>query len=270
MVPMAPFAKRTMDSAASSTVTLPLRLGSPDEGPALDEGLERARDLGDLAHEEAREVDRVRGDVAQRPRPGLLLLEAPEERQRGVDDPVLEVGAAVVVDLAEIAARDQGLRELDRGDAAVVVADHVEDAGLLDRGQHGLRFLHGVGQRLLAEHDFARLGGGDRDLGVAVARRRHVHDVDVRARHDLAPVGGRLFPAEGRRRGLHRLGVAAAQDLEPRLEARVQERADLAIGVAVGPPHEGVADEGDVDLGHGYFFAFAGFSGLSVLSKVRT
>ena len=46
------------------------------------------------------------------------------------------------------------------------------------------------------KHDLAGLGRRDRDLGVAVAGRADVDDVDVRAVDDLAPVGGRFLPAE--------------------------------------------------------------------------
>src|SRR5262252_1816740 len=49
--------------------------------------------------------------------------------------------------------------------AAIVVADHVDHAGLLHGGQHALRLGDGVGERFLAEDGLARAGGGDRNLG---------------------------------------------------------------------------------------------------------
>ena len=61
-----------------------------------------------------------------------------------------------------------------------------------------------------------------------------------------------------RRAALRTAGrVAPAQDLHPRGEARREERRDLPVGVAVGAAHEGVADERDVDLGHGVVLAAA-------------
>ena len=169
----------------------------------LDEGLERAGDLGDLgARDVAAEVERVRQDVAERARARLLLAEAPVERQRRVDAPVLQVRAAVVEDAAELARGHELARQHHRGDAAVVVAQHVRHAGLLHRLPHRLRLAHVVGERLLAQDRLARLRRRDRDLGVAVARRRDVDDVDVGPCDHLAPVGRPLVPAELGRRAL--------------------------------------------------------------------
>jgi hypothetical protein len=219
--------------------------------PLLDEGLEIARDLDDLAHQEAGQVQGVGGDVAQRPRARLLLAKPPQQRQLGAHHPVLQVGAAVVVDLAQVADLDDSLGQHHRRDAAVVVAEHVHHAGFLHRRQHRLGFGHRVGQGLLAQNRLAGLGGGDGDLGVAVTRGADVHQVDVVAPHDLAPVGGGLLPAEARRRLRHRRGVPSAQHLHAWREPRRHERPHLAVGVAMGPAHELVADEGDVELLHG-------------------
>ena len=119
----------------------------------------------------------------------------------GIDDPVLQVRAAIVVERPELALVDQLLGQHHRRRAPVVVADHVDDAGLLHRGQHLLGFLDGVGQRLLAEHDLAGLGRFDRDLRVAVARR-------ARCRRCRCPCGGR--PRASRWRSLPSPSCAAA------------------------------------------------------------
>src|SRR6185436_6091009 len=102
-----------------------------------------------------------------------------------------------------------------------------------------------------------------------VSRRADVHEVDVLARDDLAPVGRDLLPAQAIRGLLHRALVAATQHFHARPQPRLEDRTDLAVGVAVRPAHERVADQSDVDLAHDYFF-FPSGSGFSVLSKART
>ena len=124
----------------------------------------------DLADEVAGEVDHVRAEVAERARPGGRLVEAPEVGVGGA--PLLQVGAAEVVDLAELAGLDHLARQPHRRHEAVVERAHVLDAG----GLHAPPGLVGLGrvaaQRLLADDVLARLGGGDRRLGVEVVRAR--------------------------------------------------------------------------------------------------
>ena len=81
------------------------------------------------------------------------------------------------------------LDQRDRRHAAVIVPDHVGDAGLLDRLDHRLAFGLGAGQRLFAEHHLAGLGGGDGDLGVEVVGHADVDGVDILALDQRAPVG---------------------------------------------------------------------------------
>ena len=140
----------------------------------------------------------MRGDVAERAGARLRLVEPPDQRELRIGDPVLQVGAAKVPDLAELAFLNQLLRQHDRRRAAVVVADHVDHARLGDRGEHALGFGDGIGQRLLAEHRLPGARRGDRDLGVRIAGRADVDEVDVLAVDDLFPVGRRLLPAVAR------------------------------------------------------------------------
>ncbi len=65
-------------------------------------------------------VDRVRPEVAERPAAGHLLVVAPGPRGLGVDQPVLEVLAAEVVNLPEDAVVDEPLRVLDGRDEPIV------------------------------------------------------------------------------------------------------------------------------------------------------
>ena len=151
-VPTAPFAKR--DGRLDRVVDLPIR----DEGP------EEAADLVDLADEVAREVDDVRREVSERARAGLGAVEAPHLRV-GVA-PVLEVAPAEVTDLAELAGVDQLPRETNGRDEAVVERAQVLHAGRCDPLPDLVALVGVAPERLLADDVLARLGGGDRRLGV--------------------------------------------------------------------------------------------------------
>ncbi len=145
---------------------------------AGDERLRDRRHLFDLADQVAREVDHVRAEVAERARPREVLLEAPDVALGRA--PLLQIGAAEVLDVAELAGLDDLARQPDRRHEAVVERAHVLDAGRL----HALPRLVGLGgvapQRLLADHVLARLGGRDRRLGVQVVRPRVVEQLDPR------------------------------------------------------------------------------------------
>ena len=90
IVPTAPVANSTATSSASSTCR-------PGTNVCTS-----ARHGRDLADEEPREVDHVRAEVAERAGARLVGIEAPRVERRIVA-PVLEVAAAEVPDLAELA-----------------------------------------------------------------------------------------------------------------------------------------------------------------------
>ena len=163
----------------------------------LTAGLERPDRRGhrlELADEVAGEVDHVRAEVAERARAGLLAHEAPG---LGVGHaPLLQVAAAEVADLAQLARLDQLAREPDRGDEAVVEGGHVLDAGRGDAPPDLVALVGGATERLLADHVLARLGGGDRRLGVEVVRAAVVEELDLRVGDELAPVGDVTLEAE--------------------------------------------------------------------------
>ena len=194
------------------------------DAPARQEGADEPGDGRDLADEEPRQVDDVGAEVAERAGPRLVRLEAPGV-QRGIVAPVLEVAPAEVADLAELAGVDQLARQPHRRDEAVVEPAQVLDAG----GRHALPdlvALVGVAtERLLAEHVLARLGRGDRRLGVQRVGAAVVEEADRRVADEVPPVGRPALvavPGGGRR---DRLLVAARQRDEPRLEGAL-ERAD--------------------------------------------
>ena len=192
----------------------------------------------------------MRADIAERPAAGEFLFQPPDQREIRVHDPILKVGAVVVIGLADLAVFDELLREGHGGDFAVVVHDHVLDAGLFDRREHGLGVGQGIGERLFADDVLARPRGGDGHLGMPIARRRDVHDINVLALDDAPPVGIVLLPAELPRRGRDRRLVPPAKDFHARLEFAGEKAAYLPEGVRVRFAHEFVAQQCDVDVGH--------------------
>ena len=193
-----------------------LLLAGGGVGALLDEGLGHGGEARDAAVDPERGVEAVGEEVAGDAGAGGLDVEAPGAGAAlgdvGGDGPVLQELGAVVVDAAELAAVDHLLDEGDGGHAAVVVADEVGDAGLLDGGDHLLAFGGGAGEGLFGDDGLAGLGGGDGDLGVEVVRDADVDEVDVgagdracasRSRSIRSPSGRRRpwsSPRRGRRR----------------------------------------------------------------------
>ena len=139
----------------------------------------------------------------------------------------------------------------DGGNAAVIMADHVDHARLLHRGQHRLGFLDVHRQRLFAKDILARLRRGNRDLGMGVVGRVNVDDIDLGIGDNVAPVGDGLAPAELFCGGLHPGLVAAADGMQYRLERDGEKFIHLAPRVRMGPAHELVADHSDIErFGH--------------------
>ena len=178
----------------------------------------------------------------QPPQPGAAL------RQVGGNRPILEELGPVVENLAEPPFVDELFGQRDRGNAAIIVPDHVWRLGGLDRLHHPHRFGRVSAERLLAHHHLAGLGGGDGDLGVRVVRARDVDEIDVRARDQLAPIRleGLIAPLLGKTFDL--VLVAAADRLQHRLIAEIEELVDLAERIGMGSAHEAVADEANVEL----------------------
>ena len=63
-----------------------------------------------------RSID-VRADVAERAGAGEVLLQAPGQRRGGIDEPVLQVAGAHLLDVADPAGGDEVAGERRRGDA---------------------------------------------------------------------------------------------------------------------------------------------------------
>jgi hypothetical protein len=174
-------------------------------------------------------------EVARHTRAGSLDVEAPRAsaalRHIGTDGPVLKERGAIMEDAAKLAGIDHVFDEGHGGDAAVIVPDHVGDAGLLDRVDHRLGFLGGAGQRLFRQHHLAGLGGSDGDFGVQIVGHADVDGVDVRRFDQLPPVALDAFIPPGIGKGAHVRRVAPRHRLQHRLVAGIEEVRDLAPGV---------------------------------------
>ena len=128
----------------------------------------------------------MRREVAERARAGLRAVEAPH---LGVGvAPVLEVAPSEVADLAELAGVDQLACEPYGRHEAVVEGAQVLYAGRLDALPDLVALVGVPAERLLADDVLARLGGGDRRLGVEGVRAEVVEEPDLRIGDDVLPV----------------------------------------------------------------------------------
>src|SRR5215203_4898268 len=107
--------------------------GMAGERTFLHKCFEMTADLDYLSNEVAGEIYDVRYQVAERTGSRLRAIEAPDQRECGIRDPVLQIRSTEVPDGADPAGLDQTLRKHHGGDAPVVMADHVDDAGGVDR-----------------------------------------------------------------------------------------------------------------------------------------
>jgi hypothetical protein len=190
-------------------------------------------------------------NVAEGPRAGPLLVEAPAHRHRGVREPVLEVLRPYVPDLADAPLLHELAGQRDGRDTAVGEPDHRDHAvlgGSLGRSGHRLGLGDRVGERLLAQHVLACIKGGHGDLHVGVTGSADVDEVDVLARHQPGPVGLGRVPAEPFGGRGHSVRVPAAQSAHPGVERKVEEAGSGAPGLGVGGAHEGVPDHADAEF----------------------
>ena len=186
------------------------------------------------------------------PQPAAVDVEPPEARaalrQVGGDRPVLQEVGAVVEDPPEPALVDQLLGQRDGRHAAVVVPDDVRHAGLLDRLAHLLR------PRRRSSPAASRRGSSCRPrprrwrsprAGCSARRCR-----SRRCRRARRASASRSRPTRSptcRRTPWPRPRCGAQTALSTGWYVEVEEVADLAVGVRVGPAHEAVADHADVE-----------------------
>ncbi len=251
IVPMAPFAKRTSAADASSTVTRPFFLGFSRSGRSLMKVFEVAADLGDLADEEACQVERVRSDVARglpsRPFPSGSARAAaasgrgssPGDRSRGSGGSCRGRPSRSASSPASPPARGGscgrpcGRRRPSGPRRAWPLASLTVLAS-------GFSQRTALPARAAAMAIWAWLSPGVLTSTRSMSFRRTTSRQSVAASSHPRRPAASLTPS----------ALAAAEDLEARREARGQEGAHLPVGVAVGPAHEVVADERDVDFLH--------------------
>src|SRR5205823_7011976 len=156
---------RRLDRADGSVYELDRGLERVVDLPSRHERLHEPGDRGDLAVQEPREIDHVRAEIAERPRAGLVGIEAPRVEARIVG-PVLEVAAAEVPDLPELARLDHLPRQADGRHEAVVEPAEVLDARGGDAAPDLVALAGVAPERLLADHVLARFSRSDRRLRV--------------------------------------------------------------------------------------------------------
>src|SRR6266540_4905519 len=175
-------------------------------------------------------------------------MEAPRVERRIVP-PVLQVAAAEVPELAELALLDQLARQADRRYEAVVKAAHVLDARPSDPPPDLVALIRSPSERFLAEHVLPRLCVGDRLLSVQRVRPAVVEETDSLVGDEFAPVGRPgLVPVALCRRCNGLLVAARDRDQLRHERRRPGHVGELAERVRVRLAHERVAEHADADL----------------------
>ncbi len=236
----------------SSTVTGPERPGVPPSAHAVrrlgqrtlgDKGGGGRGDAGDqLAGQVLGQVDEVRAQVAQRAGPGPLALQPPGQRERRVDQPVLEIAGGTwrTADLPRSPAGGQGQGR----DAAVVEPRHRADppgGGPLRRGR-----IASASARVLASgfsHSTC-LPASSAAMATSAWLTPGVHTSTsctssrlIRACQSVSVAAQPSRPRRGARRGR----VPAAQHGHAGPQRQVEHVRRGPPGVRVGRAHERVA-----------------------------
>ena len=148
-------------------------------------------------------------DVTEGAGPGLVSLEAPVSRDRGVIVVILEEMAVEEANLAEATVVDEAFRLRDHGPGAIGEVDEMDGAGCDRSPGHACGALDGRRQRLFAQDVLAGCEGGLCNCLVRGVRRRDVDDIDARIVDDAAPVdlGTVEAPARGRMVGGCAVGI---------------------------------------------------------------
>ena len=121
-------------------------------------------------------------------------------------------------------------------------------SAFVGRAGHRLGLLDAVGQRLLAQDVLAGLQRRDGDLGVGVAGRADVDQVDVVAVDQRLPRALGRLPAEPLSSSATACWSRPATARHPEMQREVEEAWSVAPGLRVGRAHEGVADHPDAQL----------------------
>ena len=152
-----------------------------------------------------------------------------------------------MIHAADAAFVDQLAREGDGRHAAIVEPDGIDLAAFARGGGHLFRLAAVHGQRFFAGHDFARFERGDGNIVMGVVGRADIDDADLRIVDDGPPVRDGVLPAPARSHGFDLGFFTAADGLQAGFQGKIEELADLAIGIRMGLAHEFIADHADSD-----------------------
>ena len=190
----------------------------------------------------------MRAEIAERPAACLVGVEAPGVERRVVA-PVLQIAAAEVADLAELARVDQLAREPHRRNETIVEGAQMLHAGRSDRLPDLVALVGVAPERLLADDVLSRLRCGDRRLPVDGVRPAVVEQGDTGVGDEVVPVGRPALVAVPLGGGSHGLLVPAGNRDQPGTERRRPGHVgDLPERVRVRLAHEGVPEHADADL----------------------
>ena len=132
--------------------------------------------------------------------------------------------------------------------AAAAGKDDIDAAvtTLRRNNQESLESERPVGERLLTQHNFARLSGGNRNRCMQIIGRTDVDDVHVFPLYYGFPIACDFFPAPPRSHFLKLRLIPSADHLQVQFVGGFTKMADLMEGVGVRSSHEPLADHRDI------------------------
>ena len=203
----------------------------------------------DLTHKVARHVNRMGNQVAMRATASDIALEAPNDREVWIHNPVLKIDAAPVINPAKVAILDHLFGQCDSRHATVVETNRIWHVVFCNRILHRASLGNRACKWLFAEHHLASLSSLDGNFDVRIAGRDDVNEVDVIAGDDLAPVGLIFCKAKLFGGGFYLVLGAPTQYLQDRFDSDFRkELGQLAIGIGVRFPHELITNQCNTNL----------------------
>ena len=208
-------------------------------------------DRGDAAIQPEGRVDTVGQQVARHATSGSGGVQTPQGGtplgQVGRNRPVLQEVGSIVKDLPQLAGVDNLLGESDRRGASVVVPDGVRDACLLDSRRHFFAFGRIHRQRLFAQDHLASGRGRQGNFTVQVVGRADIDSIDIFACDQLAPVSLDRFVTPGVSEFLAFGLIASTDGFQNRAIFEIKKVVNFAVSVRVGPAHEAVTHESNIE-----------------------
>src|SRR5579863_1292083 len=180
---------------------------------------------------------------------GQLPLKAPRQNAVGVAAVIDEEPPPVMRERTELAALDQLSGVLDNRRPAIVVSYPVQGTGLARQAGNLRRLAAVAPNRLFAEDVLACLSRQTDHFQVQMIGGRYIHDVDVRMRDDLLPIGRELLETEPLLRFTGASLDFVGTDDQPRANAALMKPVgNRAVGAAVDQPHPSHSNDADTDF----------------------